>query len=111
MGLAPVAGLVLQIIDRPVVAPTKSGYDQIQLAAATEISSLHIRDATDAVQQRVRLKAPIAQATQPDHTAARSIGRLHAAQIGDQNVLDAVAVEIDNLRVSGVEALVRPRAV
>src|SRR5262245_44835428 len=53
------------------------------------------------------LVAAVTEAAQPYDAAALSVGRSKIAQIGDENVLDAVAVQIDDLRVSRIEALVR----
>ena len=56
----------------------------------------------------VNVPSPVA--AQPDDAAAPPVGRREAAQVGDEHVGDAVAVEVDDLGVGRVRHLARAPA-
>ena len=107
----PVARLILQVEDLAGLAPAEGGDHEIELSIAAEIGGLHVCDATDIVQKGVRLKAALAQTAQPDHAAATGIGRPKTTEVGDENVRDAVAVEVDDLGVGWVKPFGEARVV
>ena len=59
-------------------------------------------DAADTFQEGDGGEPAVTAAAQPDDAAAAGVGRPRAAEVCHDKVLDAVAVEIDDLDVTGV---------
>src|SRR5581483_4551124 len=80
----------------------KRSHDKIEFSHAPKIGCLHVSDPAYTFQKRNGRKPTIRTATEPDDATGPFIRRRCTAQIGNEDVLDAVAVEIDYLRVSWV---------
>ena len=85
------------------LSPPECRDDEIEIAIAIEVLRFDIRDARQAgSHRRVEEWTERALAAQPDGGPERVIGRQEAAQIGDEKVLDAVAIEIGHRGVRRV---------
>ena len=96
----PVGGLVLQVDDLAGLAPAEDGHDQVQLAVAVEVSGLHVRHAPTPSSSVMGVKVPSALPRSQMTRAQLGIGRRGAAEVGDDQVLDAVAIEVHHLGMS-----------
>ena len=99
--LGPIGSPVLQIDDLARATPAEDGDDQVELAVAVEISRLHVRDAAHPFEQSDRREGAVGRAAEPDHAADLVVGRVEDAQVGDDDVRRAIAVQIDDFGVAG----------
>ena len=82
--------------------PAKDADDQVELAEAAEIGRLHVGHAAHLVQQGDGRERTVGPSAQPDDAAAAQVGRRKAAEVGDDDVEDAVTVEIDDFGMGRV---------
>ena len=101
-GFGPVRRPIFQIDDVANESPTKRGHDEIHLAVAVEIRRLNIRHSPQAVQQRDGSESSIRPATKPHDFTDFIIGRAEASQIGNDQVLDPVSVQVHDFGMAGV---------
>ena len=74
--------------------PAKGGDRQIVLAVAIEVGGLDVGDARPVVQPRHGAELALAHSLQPDHSALLVVGRKERAHVANEDVLDAVAVDV-----------------
>ncbi len=100
--LGPVGRLIFEEEDLAGGVEAEGGDDQVELARAAEVGGLHVGHPADALQQSDGRVGAVGPAAQPDDAAALAVGRLEAAEVGDDDVEDAVAVQVHHLGVAGV---------
>ena len=71
--------------------------DEIEFAGAAEIGRANVGHAAHILKQRDRLERAVRLAAKPDDAAAAAVGRGEAAEVGDEDVENPVAVEIDDI--------------
>jgi hypothetical protein len=84
---------VLQDRDVPGLAPSEGRDREVVLAVSVEIRGFDVRHPGPAVEPR-RAELAAAEPAQPDHGPFVVIGGEELAQIADEEVLDAVAVDV-----------------
>src|SRR5262249_25830065 len=95
--MVPVGGAVFENGDVAALEPAEDGNDKVQLTVAVEVGGLHIGDAAHALEQGDRgVKTTRFLAAQPDDSAARLVGGREIAEVGDNEVLDAIAIQINH---------------
>src|SRR5581483_5904096 len=72
-------------------------------AVAGEVGGAHVGDAADVLQQRDRRVRAVLGPAQPDDAAGAVVGAREVAQAGDDDVVDAVAVEVHDLGVRAAQ--------
>ena len=100
VGVRVVRGAVLQVQNRAGVVVAEHPHDQVQFAVAVEVGGLDVVHATDPLDQGERLVLAVAEAAQPDDAARGGLQRPEDAQVGDQDVEDPVAVQVDDGRMA-----------
>ena len=98
----PVAGLVLEQRHLAGEAPAEAADDDVEVAVAVEVGGAGIGRARQSGGDRHRDERLIAAAAEPVDGAVCMVGRLERSQVGDEEVVEAVLVEVDRLDVGGV---------
>ena len=92
---------VLEDRDLSGLAPSEGGDGEIVLAVAVEIGGLDVGDTRPAVEPE-GAELALAEPAEPDHGALAVIRRKELAEIGDEQILDAVAIDVGQRDVRGV---------
>ena len=103
--IVPIRRLIFEIHQLAGRLPAEHARDQIFLADAAKIGSLHVGHATDIFEQRVRRKGAVGPAAQPHDAAATAIRRRIAAEIRHENIENAIAIEIENFGLSAMRSM------
>ena len=98
----PVGRLVLVVERAADLAEAVGGDHEVEVAVAVEVGGLHVGVAGDVLDQRARLELERARLAQPHDAALLVVGRQVLAEVGHDQVLLPVLVEVDHLRVGGV---------
>ena len=91
---------ILEDRERARLAPSERGDCEIGPAVAVEVGGLDIGDARPAVEPE-GAELALAEAAQPDDGAVAVIGRKELAEIGDEQILDAVESTSVSMRCEG----------
>jgi hypothetical protein len=86
----------------PVVWYPKAATARSSLAVAVEVGRLDVRHARPAVEPHGRPELAVGKPAQPDHRALVMVARKELAEIGDEEILQAVAVEVHGRHVIGM---------
>ncbi len=98
----PVLRAVLEQDQAAGAPPAEDRGHQVEVAVAIEISGAHVGDTTELVGEDERLVGAVLVPPQPHDGAVGVIGGLERAEVTDQQVLQAVLVEVDPLDVRGM---------
>ena len=101
---APIGGAVLENLHAAGLPIAKGADQQIEVAVAVEIGGLDVRDTRQTADRR-GCEPALAQSPQPDHRTLVVIARQELAEVGHEQVLDAVAIEIDDLAARRIRQL------
>ena len=101
---APVGRAILENLHVAGLSITECADHQIQVAVAVEVRGLDVGDAWQAANRRGRESAR-SQSPQPDDRAFVVIARQELAEVGHQQILDPVAIEIDGLAAGRIRQL------
>ena len=93
---APIGRPVLENLHAAGLPIAERADEQIEIAVAVEVRGLDVGD-TRQPADRERREPAVSQSTQPDDRALVVIARQELAEIGDEQILDAVPIEIDGL--------------
>ena len=88
--------------DRPGLQPSELGDDQVQVPVAIEVGGLDVGDAAEPAGQGSGCERTAGISLEPDDTPDAIVGRHRAPQIGDEEILDSVAVQVRDLGMRGV---------
>jgi hypothetical protein len=99
--LRVVGGFVLQDRDVSGRVVAECGNRKVGLAVLVEIAGFDVGDARPAIQPH-RAELAVPYPAQPDHGAVVVIERGEFSEVSDQQVLDAIFVEIDGRDVVGM---------
>ena len=93
--LLPVAGAVLEQQDPAPGEEAERGDHEIEVPVAVEVGRLHVGDAGELLGEDALLVGAVGLAPQPHHGALLVVLGHEEADVGDQQVVEAVAVEVD----------------
>ena len=94
---AGVGRTVFQQEDPPGFQPSELGNNQVEIPVAVEVRGLGVGDAAKPAGQSDRRERSVGHPLEPDDTPDAIVGRRWAPQVGDDEILDPVTVQVDDL--------------